>query len=81
MYYVYLLRSTSSPSQTYIGFSTDLRKRLASHNAGGSKHTAKYIPWKLVTYLAFSEEAAARAFEAYLKSGSGQAFARKRFWS
>jgi putative endonuclease len=74
MYYVYLLRSTSSRS-TYIGFSTDLRKRLASHNAGGSKHTAKYIPWKLVTYLAFSEPAA-RAFEAYLKTGSEQAFAK-----
>lgn len=79
MYYVYFLRSTSSPSQTYIAFSTDLKKRLATHNAGGSTHTAKYVPWSLATYIAFSDEQTARAFESYLKSGSGQAFARNGF--
>jgi predicted GIY-YIG superfamily endonuclease len=30
MYYVYFLRSTSSPDQTYIGFSKDLKKRIAA---------------------------------------------------
>jgi hypothetical protein len=32
------------------------------------------------TYLAFQEEKMAQAFEKYLKSGAGRAFAKKRFW-
>ena len=58
----------------------DLKQRLAEHNAGKSVHTSKYGPWKLVTYVAFSDEQKAEAFERYLKSGSGHAFARKRLW-
>ena len=42
MYYVYLLRSESSPEQVYIGFTEDLRQRLAEHNAGKSTHTRRY---------------------------------------
>ena len=80
MHYVYLIRSIASPDRTYIGFTSDLQQRMASHNSGGSKHTAKYRPWVLVSYHAFADEGRARAFEYYLKTGSGQAFAKKRFW-
>lgn len=80
MHYVYLIRSEAFPKQTYIGFTANLKERMAAHNAGKSKHTAKYMPWKLISYHAFADEAKARAFEHYLKTGSGQAFARKRFW-
>ena len=80
MRYVYLLESIDHPGQHYIGLSDDLRTRLAAHNAGQSRHTSKFEPWRLVTYLAFSNPEKARAFEQYLKSGSGHAFARKRFW-
>ena len=80
MYYVYLIRSTSSPAQTYIGFTEDLKQRFLAHNSGQSKHTSKYLPWSLVHYCAFNTEERARDFERYLKTGSGQAFAKKRFW-
>ncbi|MCU0753015.1 MAG: GIY-YIG nuclease family protein [Akkermansiaceae bacterium] len=80
MHYVYLIRSQAHPDQTYIGLTSDLKARLHKHNEGGSPHTAKYRPWKLVTYLAFSSRQQASGFEAYLKSGSGRAFAIKRFW-
>jgi putative endonuclease len=80
MHYVYLLNSISNPSQRYIGFTADLKARFKSHNAGKSTHTAKYRPWKLVTYAAFTNERAAREFEYYLKTGSGKAFAAKRLW-
>lgn len=80
MYYVYLLESEVSGGQRYIGLTTDLKRRLADHNAGTSSHTSKYTPWRLVTYVAFSEVEKARAFERYLKSGSGHAFAKKRLW-
>ena len=80
MHYVYLLQSEAVPDQRYVGVTSDLRRRLAEHDAGKSAHTSKFIPWKLVTYIAFSDEQKAEMFERYLKSGSGHAFARKRLW-
>ncbi len=80
MFYVYLIRSEANPEQRYVGYTTDLKSRIATHNAGGSIHTAKYIPWKLVSYHAFADKRKAQEFEYYLKSGSGIAFAKKRFW-
>jgi putative endonuclease len=80
MPYVYLIRSTAFADRRYIGFTSDPKQRIAAHNSGASKHTAKYRPWTLVSYHAFSDERAARAFEHYLKTGSGQAFANKRLW-
>jgi len=78
MKYVYLLESINFPAETYIGLTDDLRKRLAAHNGGQALHTRKFKPWRLVTYVAFSEEEKAVAFERYLKSSSGRAFAKKR---
>ncbi len=79
MKYVYFLESIENPKQTYVGLTDDLRGRLKTHNDGGSPHTSKFKPWRLVTYLAFSEPAKAVAFERYMKSASGRAFANKRF--
>jgi predicted GIY-YIG superfamily endonuclease len=80
MYYVYLNQSTSHPDQRYIGFTEDLKSRLTAHNAGESKHTAKFCPWELVVYHAFKDKRKAQEFEYYLKTGSGKAFANKRLW-
>ena len=80
LHYVYLLESVGAPGQRYIGVTADLKARLTEHNAGKSPHTSKFIPWRIVTYIAFSNRRQAEAFEAYLKSGSGHAFARKRLW-
>ena len=80
MIYVYLLQSHTSPDQRYVGLTTDLKRRLTEHNAGKSHFTSRFIPWRLVTYIAFSDQAKATAFERYLKSGSGHAFLRKHLW-
>jgi putative endonuclease len=80
MKYVYLLESVEDPKQTYVGLADDLRARLAAHNAGQSPHTSKFRPWRLITYVAFSDESKAAAFERYLKTGSGRAFAKKRLF-
>ena len=80
MRYVYLLQSEAAVGQRYVGVTSDLKQRIANHNSGKSSHTSKYVPWKLVTYVAFSDDKKAESFERYLKSGSGHAFARKRFW-
>jgi predicted GIY-YIG superfamily endonuclease len=80
MHYVYLLESSSIADRRYIGVTSDLSQRLKDHNQGKSSYTAKSLPWRLVTYIAFSDEQKALRFQRYLKSGSGHAFARKRFW-
>ncbi len=80
MYYIYLLRSLKNLSKTYIGYTTNLDQRLETHNSGGSIHTSKDRPWKMVMYLAFDSEQKALDFEKYIKIGSGYAFAKKRFW-
>jgi putative endonuclease len=77
MKYVYILESLDS-AHFYIGITNDLHARLAKHNASGVPHTSKYGPWRIKTYLAFSDEKQAVAFEKYLKSASGRAFAKKR---
>lgn len=80
MHYVYLIESETMPRQRYVGVTADLKTRLSDHNRGKSPHTAKFRPWRLVTYLAFTEPRKAVRFEAYLKRGSGHAFAAKRLW-
>ena len=80
MHYVYLLRSQAHPTQTYIGLTESVEKRLQSHNEGTNKHTAKFRPWTLVSYTAFQSRERAAEFERYLKVGSGHAFAKRHFW-
>lgn len=78
MKYVYILSSINFPDRHYTGVTDDLRARLKKHNAKEVSHTSKYTPWKLKTYIAFSETDQAFSFEKYLKSASGRAFAKKR---
>jgi putative endonuclease len=78
MTYVYILRSTENPERHYVGVTSDLRERLQKHNAGEVSHTSKYAPWTIKTYVAFVDQKHACAFEKYLKSASGRAFAKKR---
>jgi putative endonuclease len=78
MHYVYILQSLSEPDQFYTGLCENVPARLKAHNAGQSTHTSKYKPWKLLSCHWFEQEHIAAAFERYLKSGSGRAFAHKR---
>ena len=78
MKFVYILQSLSHPDQFYTGLCENVEARLRAHNAGQSPHTAKFKPWKLVSFHYFDRPEAAAAFERYLKSGSGRAFATKR---
>lgn len=80
LYYVYLIQSVSSSEVSYIGYTTNLKNRLSVHNSGGSISTKKDRPWKLVMCSVFKNIDCAKEFEKYLKSQSGRAFAKKRFW-
>ena len=74
---VYILRSESQPHRYYTGLTSDLRARLAAHNAGLNTSTASGLPWRVVTYVTFTEPDRATWFERYLKTGSGWAFAKR----
>ncbi|MBR2625560.1 MAG: GIY-YIG nuclease family protein [Lentisphaeria bacterium] len=69
----------ATESHRYTGVTEDLAARLAKHNEGGVPHTAPFKPWKLEVYFAFETKEKAAAFEAYLKTGSGHAFAKRHF--
>ncbi len=79
MKFVYLIQSIAEPDRYYVGITSDPDRRLAEHNAGKSIHTKKHKPWKNVVTISFDNAAKATAFERYLKSGSGRAFAKKHF--
>ena len=74
---VYVLRSVPRPERYYIGLTSDVDRRLAVHNSGGSQHTMMDRPWTLVVLLQFADEVSAVRFEKYLKTGSGRAFAKR----
>jgi putative endonuclease len=81
--YVYILQSLKLPDKYYTGCADDPDERLRRHNAGKSDsqshHTSMYGPWKMIVRIGFEDRAKAFAFERYLKSGSGRAFAKKHF--
>ena len=70
MYYVYVLLSEKDKS-FYIGYSADLKRRFAEHNAGKSKSTKYKVPYRLLFYEAFTNRKDAKHREEYLKSGWG----------
>src|SRR5262245_2461829 len=75
--YVYVLRNYGTPPRYYTGLTSDVTRRLAEHNVGRCRHTAKYVPWVIDVMIEFPDEQRAVAFERYLKSGSGVAFAQR----
>lgn len=79
MFYTYILQSITNPEHFYVGYTNDLKKRIQTHNAGGSVHTSKFKPWKLYGYIAFDTKEKAKRFEKFLKSGNGRTFQKKFF--
>ena len=64
MHYVYVLQSGD---KFYIGFSSDLRSRVASHNRGDNPSTRGRV-WNLVYYEAYKSRKFAHHREQVLKN-------------
>ena len=64
MWFVYVLRSTAD--EYYIGYSSDVERRLEAHNNGLNRSTRKRS-WSVVYFEAYSSEVAARDRERILK--------------
>jgi putative endonuclease len=75
--FVYIIQSETDRRRYYTGLTSNVRFRLAHHNAGRSRHTANGRPWRLIVVVAFASEPRAIEFEKYLKSGSGCAFSAR----
>ena len=60
--FVYLLRNLKG--RFYLGWTTDLKRRLDEHNSGKSFHTKSRGPWELIGYEEFFsiEEAKKREY-------------------
>ncbi len=72
MFTVYVLYSEAF-GKIYIGYTSDLQKRLASHNYLASKGwTVKYRPWKLVYQEIFEIRQDAMKREKQLKTAKGR---------
>jgi putative endonuclease len=72
MYSVYILYSTSS-KKTYVGFTTDVERRLFEHKISEMRgFTLRYRPWKLMRTESFNNKSEAIARERFLKTGRGR---------
>ena len=78
MYYVYVLKSQKY-KRIYIGFTSDLKKRLKDHNKGNTESTKYGVPWILVYYESFLSRGDAVKRELHLKKyGSAIGFLKRR---
>ena len=69
-YFLYILWSDCA-ERFYIGISDDVAHRLEQHNAGVSKWTAKFGPWRLVHTERYANYTDARKREIQLKRQKG----------
>ena len=70
-YYVYVLYSVKDGG-FYIGFTTNLRKRLTQHSKGSVTSTKQRLPIILIHYEYFINKKDAKSKEVFLKSGFGR---------
>ena len=74
MYVMYILYSPAH-NKIYIGYTSDLQERLASHNELGKKGwTIQYRPWVLVHSEEYETKELAMKRERQLKFAKGRAW-------
>jgi len=67
---VYVIQSKQDKS-FYIGYTSNLKKRISEHNMGLNISTRKQKPWELIFFEAYLSEKDARRREKYLKTNQG----------
>lgn len=70
MFYFYILRSQKN-NKLYLGYTSDLKTRLKSHNSSENKATKPYAPYELIFYSAFINQSDALDCEKYFKTTAG----------
>ena len=83
MYSIYVLYSDKA-SRQYIGYTSDIKRRLREHNdlskGIGNKYTLKNGPWRIILQEdGFSTRSEAMKREKFLKSGVGREWLKNNF--
>lgn len=75
MFYTYVLKSKKD-QRLYIGFSSNLKKRIDDHRNGRVVSTKHRRSFDLIFYEAFKDKKDALRREKYLKSSKGKSTLR-----
>jgi len=67
VYYVYMLKSKSVKPVTYVGFTSNLQKRINLHNTGKGAKFTRGRKWKLIYKEKFKSKREAISREYYIK--------------
>ena len=76
--YVYVIRSEKD-GRFYVGLTSNVEKRVSQHNAGRTRSTKAYRPWKLFFFEECLNRIEARKREKYLKSGYGKQWIKEKY--
>mgnify|MGYP002338726426 CR=1 FL=1 len=77
MHYVYVLKSRVD-GQNYVGYTSDLKRRINEHNQGMVASTERRCPLDLIYYEACRNMHDATKREKYLKTSYGRRYIRNR---
>ncbi len=76
VYFVYILQSESDHS-FYIGYTSDLNRRLEEHNSGHTRYTSHKRPWAVAYDEEFNSKTDALKREKFLKKQKNRTFYQK----
>ena len=66
-YYVYMLKSKGVKSVTYVGYTKNIRERMALHNSGKGAKFTRGRNWRLIYKEMFKSKSKAISREYYIK--------------
>ena len=75
-YYVYILESEKDGNH-YVGYTSDLKRRLDSHKKGQVNSTKNRLPIKLIYFEGCLNQQDATKREKYLKTSWGKRYIKK----
>ena len=67
-FYVYVLKSSGNKAITYVGYTSNLNKRIALHNKGKGAKFTRGRKWKLIYKEKFDTKSQAISREYYIKN-------------
>ena len=77
MFYTYVLKSNKD-DKLYVGFTSNLERRLEDHKEGKVNSTKNRRPFELIYYEACASKRKAINREKYFKTGFGRRFLNSR---
>ena len=67
-YYVYMLKSLEEKTVTYVGYTSDIKKRIKLHNLGKGAKFTRGRKWKLIYKEKYNSKKEAISREYYIKN-------------